>query len=283
MRFDRQYIIVETPVADPDGRIPVVVDHLTIKKNYELGLFKTSLDKSWSRLTIEHTLAQPPASITIPLVPSPLALIGGKTFQVNIFGTLATGIDMGQLSAGFFSKHLNRDVRLLYVGGNGRREVPGAAYSPDLRTTLSVAAAEHFQPQRIRFADAAPLLLTSTSSEKDALMRLPPENRNQDLIIRFRPNIHVDVGNFCPPYDEDNWKSLRIRSPVSPAQEISVKCLFKTVRCLSLNLDPMTGRMAPREQQLYGLLAKDRRVNQMFPRKPVSRKSLRSIITDPSR
>jgi hypothetical protein len=71
----------------------------------------------------------------------------------------------------------------------------------------------------------------------------------------------------APPYDEDDWSLIVIRAE---SGSVFVKCLFKTVRCLSLNVDIEKGAMAERERQLYGLLARDRRVNDAFPRKFLS-------------
>src|SRR5699024_10762572 len=110
--------------------------------------------------------------------------------------------------------------------------------------------------QRIRFADASPLLVTSTASAADALSRLPADVRNQDVIIRLRPNIHIDVGPGVQAWDEDDWGKLFISSPGSDLHKATIRCIFRTPRCLSLNVDLKTGKAAPRDQQLYGLLAK---------------------------
>ena len=174
---------------------------------------------------------------------------------------------MGEDVSRYFSHHLKQPTRLLYIGGSGQREIPGAAFVPKFSEAVSVSVNDKLQPQRIRFADAAPLLITSTASEEDARRRLPPIARTEDLIVRFRPNIHVDVGSEQKPYDEDSWNMLAIKSQADPAQEVSVRCLFRTVRCLSLNVDLSKGGMISTPQQLYGLLMKDRRVNEKFPRK----------------
>jgi uncharacterized protein YcbX len=195
-------------------------------------------------------------------------LVNANVYQVSIFGTKAPGIDMGQHVSDFFSFHLGKTVRLLYIGGNGQREIPGAVFMPKHKyRALSIAVNDKLQPQRVRFADAAPLLITSSASEEDARQRLPPSARGEDVIVRFRPNIHVDVGDEVAPYDEDRWDLLTIRSKIDRAQEVSVRCLFRTVRCLSLNADLAKGSMIATNRQLYGLLAKDRRVNELFPRK----------------
>jgi hypothetical protein len=265
LRFDRQYVLVKPPKT-PGG----LAEHVTIKSYFQLGLFKTKIDKSWSKLTITHMSAEENSTITIPLTPSPLGLFGAATYPVSIFGTKATGIDMGEKVANFFSQHMEMSLRVLYIGGNGHREIPGAAFVPKHYESLVISANDKLQPQRIRFADAAPLLITSTASEEDARRRLPPVARGEDVIVRFRPNVHVDVGSEQKPYEEDSWHMLAIRSQTDPAQEVSVRCLFRTTRCLSLNADLSKGGMVATPQQLYGLLMKDRRVNEKFPRKHAS-------------
>ncbi|GIZ47490.1 Mitochondrial amidoxime reducing component 2 [Cercospora beticola] len=266
LRFDRQYVLVKPPTEETKG----LAEHITIKNHFELGLFHTMIDKAWSKLTITHIHAEERSAITIPLTPSPVSLFNSEVFQVSIFGTKAQGIDMGDEVSQYFSHHLGKQVKLLYIGGNGQREIPGAVFMPKHKyRALSIAVNDKLQPQRVRFADAAPLLITSSASEEDARQRLPPSARGEDLIVRFRPNIHVDVGNEVPPYDEDRWDLLTIRSKIDRAQEVSVRCLFRTVRCLSLNADLTKGSMITTNRQLYGLLAKDRRVNELFPHKPV--------------
>ncbi|KAF2765962.1 hypothetical protein EJ03DRAFT_354399 [Teratosphaeria nubilosa] len=264
LRFDRQYVLVKPPTPEQP-----LAEHITIKWNYKLGLFHTAIDKAWSKLTITHSQASENEAITVPLTPSPLTLLNAPTYEVSIFGTKAPGIDMGEEAASFFTHHLGQPTRLLYIGGSGQREIPGAVYIPKQYNAISVSVNDKLQPQRIRFADAAPILITSTASEEDARRRLPPQVRGEDLIVRFRPNIHVNTGREVVPYDEDNWGMLAIKSQADPEQEISVRCLFRCVRCLSLNADLANGRMITTNRQMYGLLARDRRVNEKFPHKPV--------------
>ncbi|EMC97335.1 hypothetical protein BAUCODRAFT_448661 [Baudoinia panamericana UAMH 10762] len=264
LRFDRQYVLVKPPTDSQP-----LAEHITIKWRFDLGLFHTAIDRSWSKLTITHAQARENRTFTVPLSPSPLALINAPVHEVSIFGTKAPGIDMGDAVANYFSYHLNMPTRLLYIGGKGQREIPGLAYAPKHYRALSISVNDTLQPQRIRFADAAPLLITSTASENDARARLPRTAQDEDVIVRFRPNIHVDVGNEAGPYDEDSWGMLIIHSQTDPDQEVSVRCLFRTVRCLSLNADLTKGGMIATNRQLYGLLAKDRRTNEQFPHKPV--------------
>lgn len=273
LRFDRQYVLVKPPKTTG-----ALAEHITIKSYFNLGLFQTKIDKSWSKLTITHRSAEENATITIPLTPSPLSLFGATTYPVSIFGTNAVGIDMGDKIAKYFSDHMDLSIRLLYIGGNGHREIPGAVFVPKHYKAVSVSVNDKLQPQRIRFADAAPLLITSTASENDARQRLPLPARGEDVIVRFRPNLHVDVGTEQKPYDEDTWNMLAVRSQTDPAQEVSIRCLFRTTRCLSLNADLSKGGMVATPQQLYGLLMKDRRVNEKFPRKSLIRKKSRERL-----
>jgi hypothetical protein len=265
-RFDRQYILVRDPRSHPTIR-PQLAEHLTVKLVYKLVLFQPSIDDDWSELTIKHRTAQPESSITIPLTPSPLSCLEAPSYQVSIFGTEATGVDMGDGPAEFFSKHLDIPTRLLYISGSGSREIPGAAYIPKHRLPLTIrAAGDHFQPQRIRFADAAPFLVTSTASEVDVRSRLPPENQQEDVLLRFRTNIHIDVGSVAP-FDEDNWRELTVFAEDGTTPKAIIRCVFKTPRCLSVNADIATGSGSPRSTQVYGLIARDRRVNKAYPRK----------------
>lgn len=267
LRFDRSFALIYDPksTASGDGTA-LVARHLTIKKVFRLALFQPSVDETWSNLTVSYTGCNPPSHLTIPLTPSPLANSQVETYLLSIFGTTAKGLDVGQDAAEFFSKHLQCRVRLVFIGGLGFREIPGAAYVPNQHRSLLLALEEGMRPQRIRFADAAPLLLTSTTSEDDCRQRLQEKDRDEDLIVRFRTNIHIDVGSL-PPYDEDKWQTLAVRPKSGGSSEITLRCIFQCVRCLSINADTGTGDMVRRERQLYGLLAPDRRVNDKFPRK----------------
>ncbi|KAK3192502.1 hypothetical protein K4F52_001301 [Lecanicillium sp. MT-2017a] len=262
-RFDRQYAVVKTPT---EGQR--LVQHLTIKKTYRLALFQPSINDDWSELGIKCTTAPSDAGITLPLTPSPLTGLNAKSYTLSIFGTTAVGMDMGDGPANFFSKHLDISVRLVFISGNGSREIPGIAYIPKQLTSLTVNTGEDAQPQRIRFADAAPFLVTSTASEKEMIARLPPKYRDEDVMLQLRPNIHIDVGPQTKAFEEDDWRELVVDG-ADGGYKATLRCVFMTPRCLSLNVDIKTGTTSPREKQLYGLLAKDRRVNKVFPQKPV--------------
>lgn len=208
----------------------------------------------------------------MPLVPSPLSSANAGQFRLNIFGTSAIGIDSGSDAAAFFSKHLSTEVRLVFIGNEGRRDIPGSPYDLDWLKVASRYTTESDgsrRSQKIKFADASPLLVTSTASEIETRSRLPVEKRHEDVILQFRPNLHVNTSNSLPAWDEDHWHILTIcRSETD--ERCTIRCFYPCVRCLSINADPLTGEMLPRDQQFYGLLARDRRVNKTFPRRYIS-------------
>lgn len=266
-RFDRQYILVKEPDDDSTRH----VEHLTIKKTFALALFQPSIHDDWSSLTIRHTKAQPESSITISLTPSPLCCFQSKSYVVSVCGTTATGIDMGEVPASFFSHHLGQRVRLLFIGGDGSRAVPG---SDNLQYGVAQSG------QRVRFADAAPFLLTSSSSEGEARSRLPPNFQAEDIILRLRPNIHIAVNQDTPPFDEDMWQELTVTSGSSETPTALICCISQTTRCLSLNADLETGGVVHRQRQLFGLLARDRRVVPTSPSKQYERAEIRYGVSD---
>lgn len=256
-------MLVKPPNDDEDGT--AYAEHFTIKTTFKLCLLQPSIDATWSRMTITHTLAESPSSVQVPLLPSPLSLLRNKTYRVSIFGTVATGVDMGDEAASFFTQHLSQPARLLFIAGTGCRDIPGAPYNYRNQTVQSIMnGGPSAQPQRIRFADAAPLMLTSSASEAEILSRLPAEHQDEEVIKKFRSNIHIETDAMTAAFDEDHWKLLRITS--DSQQPVVVKCIFGCVRCLSLNVDLDTGGVISSQRQLYGLLAKDRRVNSAVPR-----------------
>lgn len=246
-----------------------VSSHLTIKTMPQLCLFTQLIDEKLSTLTVTYTFkGESVDTIDVPLAPSAPEL-GPKRYTVDIFGSRTEGFDMGDHIAEFFSRHLNQPVRLLYIGQDGRRAIPAPSLIPRKPSRFPWLLKDQLHGQQIRFADASPLLITTTASEADARARLPEEHRSEDLILRFRPNIHVDVTDepAFQPYEEDTWKKLVLSTRVDD-KEVDLDVVFRTVRCQSLNVDFDSGELVPSERQLYKLLAKDRRVNPAFPMKP---------------
>ncbi|EXJ70352.1 uncharacterized protein A1O5_06420 [Cladophialophora psammophila CBS 110553] len=308
LKYDRSFILIkDTDHADVEAPSPAVQEHLTIKTLSKLCLFQPSIrfcngTTSSALLSVTHTLSG--EEIEFPLTPTSQFLGKANEYIVELFGTRAVGEDMGHEIAGWFSKHLGEKARLLYMvgGSTGTRDCPAPALIPrksKQRTgflSWMKVQDEELHAQKIQFADAAPLLITTVSSETDARERVSKnvvgdEDGEEDVIIRFRSNIHIDNvsgrgDNDNPngdeddkkrsaPYAEENWKTLKIilirlgedtRDDIGPP--VSLDLVFNTVRCMSLNVDFRTGGTVPPERQLYKLLAKDRRVNSAFPYRP---------------
>ncbi|KIW35260.1 hypothetical protein, variant [Cladophialophora immunda] len=307
LNYDRSFILIkETDDVAADEHTSSVQEHLTIKSLSKLCLFQPSIlstgeTSSHGRLNVKHTLSG--EEIEFPLVPTPSFLGNAEAYTVELFGTRAVGEDMGDEIAAWFTKHLGQKARLLYMvdGSTGTRDCPAPSLiprKPKPRTGLLSwikAQEEELHAQKIQFADAAPLLITTVSSERDAKGRVPKnvvedEGEEDDVIVRFRSNVHIDNvsargehdsvsddeggESHSAPYAEENWKALNI-VPASSGDDtaatnapVHLDLVFNTVRCMSLNVDFRTGGTVPPERQLYRLLTKDRRVNPAFPYKP---------------
>lgn len=265
IEHDRSFALIKYTENTPED----VSTHLTIKTTSQLCLFRQALDANLSTLIITFTRhGKSIETINIPLNPSAEDL-GPTTFAIDIFGSRAIGFDMGPEIASFFSRHLEQPARLIYIGTNGCRAIPAPSLIPQRSSRFPWLFKDEAHEQQIRFADAAPLLITTTASEEDARARLPEGHHKEDIILRFRPNVHIDVSDQpgFQPYEEDTWKKVNISSKAD-AKEVDLDIVFRTVRCQSLNVDFETGGLVPNERQLYKLLAKDRRVNPAFPMKP---------------
>lgn len=266
-QHDRAFILIKDITPGDSG----ISKHLTIKTTYRLCLFRQSINEAGTTLTVSlttyHKLIE---SIDIPLLPDDKNLASAQTFTMDLFGTQVRGFDMGGEIAAFFSKHLDQPARLLFIGHGRSRAVPGGEHLIPRKPSRFPGLFKGEQHgQRIRFNDAAPLLLTTKASEEDTRARVPKDYQSEDILIRFRTNIHVDTSEAdgFEPYGEDTWKKLIIKSS-GGKQDVDLDIVFRTVRCMSLNMDFETGGLLPPERQLYKLLTKDRRVNPLFPTKP---------------
>jgi uncharacterized protein YcbX len=162
---------------------------------------------------------------------------------------------MGDAPAAYFRAHLNvPTVRVLYIG---QPRDPHPMLTPPAH------------PQKIRFMDVAPMLLSTSASLDDVSRRLPPHSKfianggGGFDITKFRSNIHVSVPEGTPAYDEEFWAEIAVGD-----EALRFECTFNTARCLSINVDYDTGKQAPPEEQVYKTMVKDRRINPVFKFKP---------------
>lgn len=168
---------------------------------------------------------------------------------------------MGPEVALFFSTHLGYPVHLVHVGTGHRSTM-------DL---LTPKPAPDPYPQRIAFADAAPILLTTQASLADVSSR-QGGGESFDM-TKFRPNISVDTSDAdVDPYDEEFWAEVEVVPNIKDGEDqrevLKLEMTMNTVRCQSINVDYGTGKQMPPEKQIYKKLMKDRRVNPLLPYRP---------------
>ena len=150
----------------------------------------------------------------------------GKVFHnLQVFGENASGYDTGKVARDFFSDYLGTDCFLMYMGNNHARHV-----SPKYGG----------KPQDVvTYADECPVLLISEASLRDLNGRL----EEPVTMHHFRPNLTV-AG--CQPYEEDNWKKIRIGDCEF---EVSQQCQ----RCVLTTIDPVSQQKSPQQEPLRTL------------------------------
>ena len=156
----------------------------------------------------------------------------GSDLDVVVWGDEVGARDCGDEAAGWFSRYLARECRLVVM--------------PDAALRSLDATAESITP--ISFADRYPCLLISEESLADFNQRLDRPVAAQ----RFRPNILI---SGAEAFAEDRWRLLRIG-------DIEFEVAAACARCGVPSIDPQTGQREPivtrtlatfrrRDQQVY--------------------------------
>lgn len=115
----------------------------------------------------------------------------------------------------WLSRFLDRPVRLAWLDDPRRRSV------------AEDHGGEEGDP--LTLADAGPLLLTTTSSLRQLSDWIPGEQSVE--MARFRPNVVVD--DVPAPFEEDQWRMIKIGPATFRFTEICDRCVMTT-------LDPQT-------------------------------------------
>lgn len=136
----------------------------------------------------------------------------GDERDVDVWGTVCRVVDQGEEVAAFFARALGQPAHLVQMAATFRRP-------------LHPRLGDH-PPGRLRFADAAPLLVASQASLDDLNGRLDAPLGME----RFRPNIVIQG---CDPYAEDAWERITVG-------DVTLERLIPCGRCAVTTMDPET-------------------------------------------
>lgn len=159
---------------------------------------------------------------------SPITLVNfeqGSKRSVTVWKDTLEAVDQGDHIAEVLSTFLSVSCRLVFMPDSVFRRVDQDYSSNPL--------------DDVSFADGFPFLLTTEASLDDLNLRLS----SKVLMNRFRPNL-VIAG--CEPFEEDNWKTIKIGT-----------CVFKAIkpcaRCRIITVDPDMGIADPKGEPLVTL------------------------------
>ncbi len=196
---DREWLVV-----DADG------EFLSQREYPKMALIET-------RLTPTSLLLKAPGMLLLDV---PLAS-EGDVVEVRVWNDRVSAVTQGEIADAWLGSYLGVPARLVRFDYEGRRL---AAH----RYTGSVDAP-------FKFADAFPLLVTTTASLDAVNERLRRQGEAAVTMSRFRSNIVLDGP---PAFEEDYVKLLRV-GPVA------IRPVKPCARCSVPGVDPATGEHSP--------------------------------------
>jgi uncharacterized protein YcbX len=192
---DREWVVV-----DAEG------EFLSQREYPEMALIET-------RLTAAGLLLKAPGMLLLEV---PLDS-EGDVVKVRVWEDRVSAVTQGEVADLWLSNFLGAPSRLMRFDYERRRL---AAH----RYTGKVDAP-------FKFADAFPLLVTSTASLAEVNGRLRKQGHEPVTMVRFRPNIVLDG---LPAFEEDYVKALRIGP-------LTIRPVKPCARCSVPGVDPDTG------------------------------------------
>jgi uncharacterized protein YcbX len=157
--------------------------------------------------------------------------------RVSVWNDVVDAVDEGDYVAAWFTEFLGRTARLAKLHPQARRLV-------NRRRTGGIEIAH-------RFADSAPLLVTSEASLEDLNLRLEGAGTEQVPMDRFRANI---VLSGVDAYAEDRIDTLAVGGAV-------LKALKPCVRCEIPCTDQATGEVSTEPMATLAAYRADARAN----------------------
>ena len=128
----------------------------------------------------------------------------------------------------------------------------------------------------VNFPDVLPIQVATETSLRELNSRLSQAGADEITIERFRPNIILDSENLMP-WEEDEWKTLRVNPPKSMLgslstitgvgnQAIDIDVSARCARCQVPNVNPDTA--VKNKKQPWDTLVSYRRVDEGIKFKP---------------
>ena len=145
----------------------------------------------------------------------------GDVVQVRVWDDKVSAVTQGEVADHWLSNYLGVPARLMRFDYEGKRLAAHRYTGKD--------------DAPFKFADAFPLLVTSTASLADVNARLQRQGHAPVSVARFRPNLVLDG---LPAFEEDYVKLLRIG-------ELAIRPVKPCARCSVPGVDPATGEQSP--------------------------------------
>lgn len=162
--------------------------------------------------------------------------------EVTVWNDTVLAVDEGDEASEWLSKYLESPVRLVRLLHDNQRRVPSEYEILEDEKVLNLTS----------FADAFPFLLVNETSLADLNRRLQEIGHDPLPLMRFRPNIlvryHQDEEDKIeppPPFDEDDWKEVR----VGGKNGIVFYPVKKCTRCKLTTVDPTTGEFTSNKKE----------------------------------
>ncbi len=199
LELDRQWMLV-----DAQG------DMLTQRELPKMALIATALRH-------DDVVLRAPGMLALHLATGRVE----SATRVRVWNDEVAAYDMGALAAQWVSDFLGRPLRLVRFDPEQKRL--------SSRQWTGAIDAEN------AFADAFPLLITSTASLAELNRRLAARGAPAVELRRFRPNLVLDG---IEAFDEDHLDELRVATDEG---EVVLKLVKPCVRCTIPSVDPSTG------------------------------------------
>lgn len=144
--------------------------------------------------------------------PVPMQPHAAEAVDVQVWNDRVTAIVVDAAIDSWLSQFLGRHCRLVFM--------------PDHTVRLIDQQYKVSSQDQVGFADGFPFLLISEASLDDLNQRLLQKGEAPVPMHRFRPNLVV---SGCTPYEEDNWKTIRIGACQFHVVKPCSRCVIPTI------------------------------------------------------